>query len=238
MRTARHLSILIDPNEIRIYRVAAVPSPVKRRYDSEGRQAQSRQTRQRLLDAGRASFVADGYRATTVAEIARRAGTHVDTLYALVGRKPQILRALIEQAISGTDEAVAPDEREYVQRMRAETDPAGKLAIYAAAIRAIQMRMAPLLLALRDAAATESDAQQVWQDISDRRAMNMRRLVAELGDQALRPGLSADDAADTIWVTASSEMYIMLTHDRGWTPDHYQQWLTDTWTNLLLRRLR
>lgn len=212
-----------------------MPSPVKRRYDIEGRQAQSERTRQRLLDASRASFVAHGYRATTVAEIARRAGTHVDTLYALIGRKPQILRELIELAISGTDAVVAPDERDYVQRMRAEPDPAAKLAIYAAAIRAIQGRMAPLLLALRDAAATEPDAQQVWQDIGDRRAGNMRRLVAELGDNALRAELSTDDAADTIWATASSEMYIMLTRDRGWTADRYQHWLIDTWTNLLLR---
>lgn len=74
--------------------------------------------------------------------------------------------------------------------------------------------MAPLLLALRDAAATEPDAQQVWQDIGDRRAGNMRRLVAELGDNALRAELSTDDAADTIWATASSEMYIMLTRPR------------------------
>lgn len=208
---------------------------VKRRYDADGRQAQSRTTRLRILDAARASFVERGYRATTVAEIARRSDVHVDTLYALVGRKPQILRELIELAISGSDEALAPERRDYVQRMRAEPDPVRKLWIYAGAMRAIQTRMAPLLLALRDAAATEPAAQQVWREIGERRAQNMRRLVADLGRGVLRRGLSIDGAADIIWATASSEMFVLLTVERGWTLERYERWLADAWTAQLLR---
>ncbi|MFT3855222.1 MAG: helix-turn-helix domain-containing protein [Ilumatobacteraceae bacterium] len=208
---------------------------VKRRYDADGRQAQSRTTRLRILDAARASFVERGYRATTVGEIARRADVHVDTLYALVGRKPQILRELVELAISGTDEALAPERRDYVQRMRAEPDPARKLRIYAGAIRAIQTRMAPLLLALRDAAATDPAAQQVWREIGERRAQNMRRLVVELGDDVLRPGMSVDDAADILWATAGSEMFVLLTFERGWPLERYERWLAEAWTTQLLR---
>ena len=37
-----------------------------------------------------------------MAGIANRAGVNVDTVYELVGRKPVLLRELIEQAISGT----------------------------------------------------------------------------------------------------------------------------------------
>jgi AcrR family transcriptional regulator len=179
-------------------------------------------------------MVANGYRATKVTRIAREAGVNVDTLYALVGRKPEILRELIEFAISGTDQPLAPEERDYVQRIQAERDPARQLEIYAAAVRAIQIRMAPLLVALRDAASTEPEAQEVWQEISERRATNMRRLVAALGDAALRPGLSVDDAADVVWATASSELFVLLTEERGWTLDRYEQFLIDTWHRLLL----
>ena len=42
--------------------------------------------------------------------------------------------------------------------------------------------MAPLLLALRDASATEPEAEQVWREISDRRAANMRKLAGDLED--------------------------------------------------------
>lgn len=214
-----------------------VPEDVKRSYDNEGRRAQSEATRRRILEAARQLLMAKGYRATTVAQLARGAGVHVDTIYALVGRKPAILRELIEQAISGTGQAVVPEERDYVQRILAEADPVRQLAIYAAAMRAIQARMAPLFLALRDASSTEPDAKAVWQEISDRRAANMRRLVGDLGGgTALREGLSVDEAADVIWATASSELYVLVTGERGWAPDRYEAWLHDTWCRLLLGR--
>lgn len=206
-----------------------------RPYDNAGRQTQSEATRQRILDAARRLLVERGYRATTVAAIAAEAAVHVDTVYALVGRKPVLLRELIEQALSGTGSTVVAEERDYVRAMRAEPDPARKLAIYARAIRDIQGRMAPLFLALRDASATESDARQVWQEISDRRATNMRALVRDVAAaRGLRPGLSVDEAADTVWATNGSELYVLLTVERGWPPERYEAWLADTWCRLLL----
>jgi AcrR family transcriptional regulator len=216
--------------------MAAMPRDVKRRtYDRSGRQAQSRATKQRIIDVARDLMVERGYRATTVSEIARQSGVHVDTVYELVGRKPVLLRELIEQALSGTDHAVPAEDRAYVAAIRAEPEPARKLAIYAAAVRDMQARLAPLFLALRDASATEPEAQQVWQTLSDRRAANMRKLAEDLRDAGgLRPGLSIDEAADTIWATNSSELYVLLTVERGWPPDRYERWLADTWQRLLL----
>jgi AcrR family transcriptional regulator len=206
-----------------------------RHYDNAGRQTQSEETRQRIVSAARELIVAQGYRATTIAAVAARAGVHVDTVYALVGRKPVLLRELIEQAISGTDHAVAAPERDYVKAIRATSDPVRKLALYAGAMRQIQGRMAPLLLALRDASATEPEARQVWREISDRRAANMRMLAQELEDAGgLRAGLSVDEAADVIWATNSSELYVLLTVERGWSPERYERWLADAWVRLLL----
>ena len=216
--------------------MGAVARKVKSRsYDNAGREAQSEETRQRILDAGRQLMVERGYRPTTVAAIATRAGVHVDTVYELVGRKPVLLRELIEQALSGTDAPVAAEDRGYVKAIGAEPDPARKLAIYARAVREIQARMAPLLLALRDASATEPDAAEVWKEISDRRAANMRKLAQDLeAAGGLRAGLSIDEAADVIWATNSSELYVLLTVERGWPPDRYERWLADTWCRLLL----
>ena len=215
--------------------VAVVKEVKSRPYDNASRQAHSGQTRQRILDAARALIVELGYRAATVAEIARRADVHVDTVYALVGRKPVLLRELIEQAVSGTDRAVAAEERDYVKAITAEPDPSRKLTIYARAMRDIQARMAPLYLALRDASATEPEARLVWQEISDRRAANMRRLAQDLrAAGGLRADLSIEEAADVIWATNSSELYLLLTTERGWSPDHYETWLADSWCRLLL----
>lgn len=210
--------------------------PVKRRpYTTAGRRAQSAATRQRILDAARELILARGYRAATIAAIATEAGVNVDTVYDLVGRKPVLLRELIEQTISGTDHAVAAEDRDYVVAIRAEPDPATKLALYAAATTRIHARMAPLFVAVRDASATEPEADEVWRQISDRRAANMRKLVTDIRDGGgLRPGLTVSDAADTIWATNSPELYVLLTVDRRWAPERYQEWLADSWCRLLL----
>ena len=212
-----------------------VAGPVKRKYDSTRRRAQSAGTRQRVIDAARELILEVGYRAMTVSAIAARAGVSVDTVYALVGRKPVVLRELLEQAISGTDHAVMAEERDYVKAVVAEPDPATKLAVYAGAVRQIQQRMAPLFLALRDAATTEPEAQAVWRQVSRRRAENMRKLARDLrGAGGLRHDISINDAADVIWATNSSELYALLTGERGWSPERFERWLADAWCRLLL----
>jgi AcrR family transcriptional regulator len=209
---------------------------VKRTYNSTGRRAQSAETRQRVVEAARDLMLEVGYRATTIAAVAAQAGVNVDTVYELVGRKPLLLRELIEQAISGADRAVVAEQRDYVKAMLAEPDPAKKLAIYARAVRQTQQRMAPLFLALRDASSTEPEAGAVWREISERRAANMRKLARDLRDAGgLRADLSINEAADVIWATNSSELYVLLTVDRGWSPHRFERWLTDTWRRLLLQ---
>ena len=208
---------------------------VKRSYDATSRRARSAATRQRILEIARELLVEVGYRATTIAAVAARADVNVDTVYALVGRKPVLLKELIEQAISGTDSAVVAEERDYVKAVIAEADPAQKLVIYAAAVRQIQERMAPLFLALRDAAATEPEAQAVWREISDRRADNMRKLARDLSEAGgLRDDISIEVAADVIWAMNSSELYVLLTVERGWSSTQFEIWLADTWRRLLL----
>jgi AcrR family transcriptional regulator len=209
--------------------------PGKRRYDSSARQASSAATRRRILAAARGLFIEAGYRGTTIAAVADRAEVSVATVYELVGRKPTILRELIEQAISGTDRTVVAEEREYVQAIRAEADASVKLATYAAAVAEIQQRVSPLFLALRDAASTEPEALAVWDEINERRAANMHRLASELAETGrLRPGLRVADVADVIWATNSAEFYVLLTVERGWSPQQFQGWLTDAWQRLLL----
>jgi AcrR family transcriptional regulator len=202
---------------------------VKRSYDGAGRRASSARTRARILTAARELILETGYRNTTVAGVAERADVSVATVYELVGRKATILRELIEQAISGTDQAVAAEDRDYVKAIRAEGDAASKLVRYAAAVTPIQQRMAPLFLALRDASSTEPEAQAVWSDISERRAANMRRFAADLlATGQLRDGLGIDEIADVIWATNSAEFYALLTVERGWLPERFQAWLVDS----------
>ena len=210
--------------------------PVKRRrYHSARRQAQAAQTRRAILDAARVLFVERGYAATTMAAIAERAEVSLETVYAAVGAKPTLMRLLIETAISGGDEPVDAEERDYVRAILAEPDAAAKLAIYAGAVRRIQARMAPLYRVLQAAAPAHPELGALWAEIAERRARNMRAFAANLAETGqLRAGVSVEEAADVSWVLNSSELYALLVYDRGWEPERFERWLADAWRRLLL----
>ncbi|GAA3585927.1 TetR/AcrR family transcriptional regulator [Nonomuraea rosea] len=206
-----------------------------RRYSSPKRAEQALQTRSAILKAARAVFVERGYAAATIPEVARAAGVAVDTVYAAVGRKPVLFRLLIESALSGGDHPVEAEQRDYVQRIRQATSAGEKIAIYAAAIRPIQERIAPLFVALRDASAQDAKLAALWREIAERRAANMRLFAQDLAATGeLRTDLTLDEVADVVWSTNAPEYYLLLVHDRGWTPERFETWLADTWRRLLL----
>lgn len=210
--------------------------PVKTRgYHSPLREERARRTRQAILVAARSLFAAHGYEATTIAAVAREAGVAVDTVYGAVGTKPVLFRLLLETALSGTDEVVAGEDRDYVAQIRAAVGAREKLALYAAAVRRIGERMAPLHLVLRAAAASAPDLAAMRDEISLRRAANMRRLVADLAATGeLRPDLDLAEVADVVWSTNSAEFYGLLVLERGWSPARFERWLADAWCRLLL----
>ena len=210
-----------------------MPGPVKRRYDATRRREGAARTRAAILDAARELFAERGYAATAMTAIADRAGVALDTVYASVGRKPQLARLLIETAISGTDQAVPARQRDYVRAIQAAPDAATKITIYAAAITAIAPRMALVLGIIQQAARDEPELAVLWAEIAERRAANMRLFVADLAAVApLR--LDPDQAADIVWATNAAEMYQLLVSQRGWSPRRYEDFLADTWRRLLL----
>lgn len=214
---------------------AVNPIPDRRVYRSALREEKARLTRQRILEVARRSFVAHGYAATTVAQIAIEAGVALDTVYATVGPKPVLFRLLLETSLSGTDEAVPAAQREYVQRIRGASTARGKLELYAEAVRVIGERLAPLHLVLRDAAALAPELARIHNEIAARRARNMRLLARDLaGTGELRPGLSVDEVADVVWTMNSPELYALLVGERRWSADRFQHWLVDTWCRLFL----
>ncbi len=208
-------------------------APVKRRYDARGRREAAARTRRAILDAALDLFTRRGYAATPMTAIAARAGVALDTVYASVGRKPQLARLLVETAISGTTGAVPAGERDYVQEIQAAPDAETKIAVYASAMRAIAGRLAPVLGILQQAAPAEPELAAMWDEIAERRAANMRRFAADLAAvSTLR--MDPDEAADIIWATNAPELYQLLTVQRGWGPERYERFLADTWRRLLL----
>ena len=210
-----------------------VQPPVKRRYDASKRRQAATRTRTAILDAALELFAGQGYAATPMTAIAEHAGVALDTVYASVGRKPQLARLLIETAISGSSQAVPAEERDYVRAIQAAPDAETKIAIYASAMRMIAGRLAPVLSILQQAAPAEPELAALWREIAERRAANMRRFLADLAAVApLRVDL--DEAADIAWATNAPELYQLLAGQRGWSPERYEHFLADAWRRLLL----
>jgi AcrR family transcriptional regulator len=124
--------------------MAADEARQRKPYHSPRRAEQAIATRRAVLDAARELFIERGYAVTTVADIARRARVAVDTVYATVGRKPALLREVLETAISGSDQAVPAEQRDYVARVRDAKGARKKIETYVAALADIQPRLAPV----------------------------------------------------------------------------------------------
>lgn len=210
--------------------------PVKpRRYRSSLREEQARRTRQAILSAARQVFAEHGYAATTIAQIAATAGVAVDTVYASVGTKPVLMRLLIETAISGIDQAVPAEQRDYVRQVKAAVTAQDKIRIYAAAVTDVNRRLAPLHLVLRGAAAAAPELAEIRDEISARRAANMRLFARDLAATGeLRTDLDVDDVADVVWSMNSAEYFSLLVRERGWDPDKFAAWLAEAWSRLFL----
>lgn len=198
-------------------------------------QARTRRTRAAVIDAARTLFAERGYAATTIEAISEVADTPQPTIYRLFGSKLGIVKAVIDVSIVGDDDAVAMVDRPQVRELLEEPDPRDRLVRFAALLRDLMARAAPVHRLLADAARSDQDAAALLADIARQRQDGQRRVARSLARSgALRPGLRERDAADIIHALASPEVYGLLVLDRGWTGERYQNWMAAILSDQLL----
>lgn len=207
----------------------AVNAPRTRRSE------QAERTRRRILDAATALFTDPGYAATTIDAIAARADVAVETVYSRFRNKPNLLVAILEPAIVGSEAPVALLDLPEIAEIRACPDQHRKLNMLAHVSRTVLQRTHQAHRILRAAASVDPKAAALEQLDSRRRYQGQVTFIAMLLDAApLRDGLTTEQAADTYATLASPETYAFLTGTRGWTPQRYEEWLADSLRRLLL----
>jgi AcrR family transcriptional regulator len=190
-------------------------------------QARTRRTRVAVVEAAQALFLERGYVATTIEAISDRSDTPQATVYRLFSSKPGILKAVLDIAIGGDDEAVAMGDRPQVRALLSDRDPKNKLEGFAKLLRDVLARTAPVHRILADAARADDDAASLLAEITRQRQEGQHRIARSLARSgALRPGLRERDAADIIHALASPKVYGLLVFDRGWSGERYEKWLT------------
>jgi AcrR family transcriptional regulator len=212
-------------------------NPQRRRYDNTGRRAQAAAHRAAILRAGHDLLIANGYGATTMADVARAAGVSTVTVYKAFGNKPELVRQILGTAVVGDDEPVALIERPEMQAALQAGSGAQILAAFVDVSTRILTRLGPLLaIVLIAARAGGPELREIARTAGEQRHSDFRRIidaVAATGD--LRPDLEPSRAADILWAIGSPETHQQLTVDRSWSDDDYRVWLTTTLHTTLLR---
>ena len=209
----------------------------RRRYDARRRQAQAARTRQEILAAARTVFETHGYAGATMTAIAQAADVVVETIYRAFGSKAGLFKAVIHAAVAGgaARAEVPVEQRPAIQAIIAEHDPRRQLALYAATQPGIHARSGPLLRVLVGAATTDPELAQVWQELEAERLAGLLRFAQLLADRgALRPGVSVEEARDTLWTLNSLAVHDLLVLQRGWSAERYRDWLTRAMAGMLL----
>ncbi|HEX6394571.1 MAG TPA: helix-turn-helix domain-containing protein [Acidimicrobiales bacterium] len=189
-------------------------------------QARTRRTRAAVVDAARTLFLERGYAATTIEAISDHSDTPQATVYRLFSSKLGILKAVLDVSIVGDDQAVPMLDRPHIRALLSDRDPKIQLTGFAAMLRDLMARAAPVHRILADAARSDEAAAYLLAEIARQRHDGQERIARSLArSKALRPGMRERDAADVIHALASPEVYGLLVFDRGWSGERYETWL-------------
>ncbi|MEU8185315.1 helix-turn-helix domain-containing protein [Micromonospora sp. NPDC049044] len=198
------------------------------------RAERSRRTRDKVVDAARELFVAQGYGATSLQEVADRAGVAVQTVYFVFHNKRSLFKAVVDTSIAGDSEPVATMDREWFRAACAEPTAAGQLRAHVHGTGEVLGRVAPIMPLIAAAAATDPEIAAQWPDGPDPRYTVQYAAAKALTEKPdTRPGLSVEVAADLLFGLLSPELYLIFVRDRDWSPDRWEEWARTTLTSQL-----
>jgi AcrR family transcriptional regulator len=174
------------------------------------------------VDAAGELFVANGWAATGMREVAAAAGVALETVYSHFSSKRGLLRAVANAAVVGDDAPVPLAERpEFLAIGRGRRS--ARIAAAARLLTAVHRRTAAVATLLRQAAPADDEIAEMLRSTRE----GQRNDVA--GAIALVIGRTATSSErDGVWAIASPEIYLLLVEESGWTPDQYEAWIAET----------
>jgi len=192
-----------------------------RSYTSPRRDKAAAETRRAILDAALVQFEQNGYVATSMTEVAASASVSLNTIYSSVGKKPQLLMALINDAsgyegIADTLAAVAREE-----------SPEQVVSITAAGTRDVFERFTWALGVLYDNAANDEEFTSAVVQSEARYRARLRDAAVRIGELGrLREGLTVERAADVLWFYFGFQPWREL-RKLGWSWAEAEAWLVE-----------
>lgn len=196
----------------------------KRRYVSPLREGQAEASRAAVLAAARDLFVEQGYGATTIDQVAARAGVSKPTVFTAVGNKATLLKVVRDVALAGDDDPRPVTDREDVAAIASAGELDRAIALTAAHIVEVNARAHAVHEVIRGASGTDPVVAGLWDDAEGQRHVGAGHLLDRLG---ATPTAARPQAQDLLWLLMAPDHYHRLVVRRGWSRRAYEQWLVD-----------
>jgi len=189
------------------------------------RRERAKATRTRISRAAYELFCERGYAATTMAEVARRAGVASQTVYFTFHTKPDLLAGAYELAVMGEDDPRPPAAQPWYAVAAAAPTIRAALPHVVGGTGEIERRVAPLTIVVRAAAQGDEESRAVWERHEQLRVDGFRGLVAMLATKApLRAGLEPEPATRLLLLLLGPWPYLALVIDGGWSHEAWAAW--------------
>jgi AcrR family transcriptional regulator len=211
-------------------------SETKRPYDARRRRERAeeerRATRQRVVEAARNLFLARGYVATTMGDIAQEAGVALQSVYNVGQSKADLLHLVTDLAVSGDEQEVMLLDRPDFAAISVESSAERQVQMIAALIAATMERLAPVWVAYREAAAVDARAAANLIAAHRRRHDTFAGMIRMLPEERLRQ--PPEESTATAWAIGSIDVFLLLRSVLEWDPARYSEWLSRTLVNQLV----
>lgn len=182
-----------------------------------------------MVDAAYELFVANGWAATGMREVAAVAGVAVETLYSHFSSKRGLLQAVLDMTVVGDDAPVALAERDEFRAL-GKGRRSARIRAGARVLTAVQARTASVAALLRQAAPSDDDVAEMLRSARERQRIDVARAFELLVGRA--PSRAEGDG---LWAIASSEIYLLLVGESGWSPEEYEAWIAELMERVIPR---
>ena len=194
-------------------------------YDNRQRQAAARNTRARIVEVARSSFLRRGFGGTTIRQVAEDAEVSQETIYKSFGGKAALLKAVYDVTLAGDDDDIPLAQRPEAIAARDAATPAAAATAYAELAQSISRRIDPLLKVLVGARDTDPALAEFAETTDRERHVGSQFYVRHWAAQGwLRDDITLEQAVDTVWALNTTQPRWLLL-DHGWTEEQYTRWL-------------
>lgn len=191
-------------------------------------------TEARLVKAATELFAERGYAATTLVDVAARAGLATRTVYVRFATKADLLWRCFGVAIAGDAEPVAVPDRDWMVAAMSAPTLDERLTLMAAVTASLMDRAGPLLEVVQQAATSEPTIAAAVTAARGDTTRTLHEFWRRNADDGLLPG-----GCDLRWLTDTAtllvqvETYLLLTKINAWDVPTYQAWLELTWRRIV-----